>query len=144
MIPIDSNLTLQPAGCSDHEKCVTTSPHALLLSLNSLRNIKIVVMKNILLACWHANSKFYSPLPWAEREHDLLFIGSMNKGRDYFFNTAAERGVELAAARGMTNEEMFELHSNVKIGINMSINFNDPKARSQMKQRVLKLLPAAV
>ena len=95
--------------------------------------------KNILLATWHANSKFYSPLPWAKREHPLLFIGAMNAGRDNFFKRAADRGIRLDAASGMPNEQMFELHSNVKIGINMSINFNDPLNRSQMKQRVFEI-----
>tara|TARA_R110000824_G_scaffold69939_2_gene179970 strand:- start:388 stop:1290 length:903 start_codon:yes stop_codon:yes gene_type:complete len=120
-------------ACHSFNICSTPEP-------TYVEKYKSVGYENILLGMWHANSEFYSPRPFLERDVDACFIGAPNPSRNNFFKQA---DVSIEKIFGISNEEMFETHANTKIGINLSANQNDPSGGTQMKQRIFEIAAGA-
>tara|TARA_Y100000310_G_scaffold169830_2_gene170027 strand:+ start:2285 stop:3187 length:903 start_codon:yes stop_codon:yes gene_type:complete len=91
---------------------------------------------NILLGTWHANSKFYPHKPFLEKNIDISFIGAPNPIREAFFEAVH---VPIQAMFGISQEEMFSVHADTKIGLNLSFNVNDMTGGTQMKQRMFEV-----
>ena len=104
---------------------------------NYIEKYKSIGYENILLGIWHANSKYYSPKTFSERTIDIGFIGAPNPARKRFFD---EVDVPVNKTFGVSNEDMFATHSDTKIGINLSVNYNDPSSGTQMKQRIFEIV----
>ena len=63
----------------------------------------------------------------------------MNTDRSKFFTQSK---VPVTLGSGLNIEELFGFYCNSKIGINLSLNVNDPERKTQMKQRVFELAAA--
>ena len=115
--------------CWGFTACSTPEP-------NYVEKYKSIGYENILLASWHANSNFYFPKPFLERDIEASFIGALSPARERFFE---QIDVSIEKIFGISNKEMFETHSRTKIGINLSVNQNDPVKGTQMKQRIFEI-----
>ena len=91
---------------------------------------------NILLGNWYVNSEYY---PLIEKNIDLSFVGGMNQERKAFFSKSE---IPVTISGGLTVEQLFDFYCRSKIGINLSVNANDPQKKTQMKQRIFELAAA--
>lgn len=91
---------------------------------------------NIIVANWHANSKFYETKAYGEKTTDISFIGNLTMSRKSFFNRI---DIPITFLSGITQEELFDAHTTTKIGINLSHNDNDIQGKTQMKQRIFEV-----
>jgi len=97
---------------------------------------KEIGYNNILLGNWYVNSKYY---PLTEKDIDLSFVGGMNQERESFFSNL---GIPVTLSDGLTIEQLFDFYCRSRIGINLSVNANDPQRKTQMKQRIFELAAA--
>ena len=91
---------------------------------------------NIIVANWHANSKFYEAKAYESKTTDISFIGYLTASRKSFFNRV---DLPITFLSGITQEELFDAHTTTKIGINLSHNDNDTQGKTQMKQRMFEV-----
>ena len=91
---------------------------------------------NILLGGWHANKDYY---PDAEKDIEISFVGGMNQIRRDFFSALDDA---VTIGQNLSIEDLFDFYSRSKIGVNLSLNSNDPEGKTQMKQRVFELAAA--
>jgi spore maturation protein CgeB len=94
---------------------------------------------NILESNWHANSLFYNPLGFDKRDIPVSFVGGLTPIRKRFFECIT---YEVEKFSKISQNEMYNIHCNSKIGLNLSINDNDPQRKTQMKQRVFEITAA--
>jgi len=92
--------------------------------------------KNILLGCWHVNSDYY---PETKKDIDISFVGGMNQSRSEFFSALDD---PVTIGQNLSIEDLFDFYCRSKIGVNLSLNSNDPEGKTQMKQRVFELAAA--
>jgi len=116
-------------ACKLFSYCSTPEPEYLEKYLLSGYN-------NILLGGWHANSEYYPP---TEKDIDISFVGGMNQSREEFFSGLK---IPVTLGQGLSIEELFNFYCRSKIGVNLSLNSNDPEGKTQMKQRVFELAAA--
>jgi len=119
-------------ACHFFNVCSTPEP-------SYIAKYKEVGYDNITLGTWHANSKFYSPKEFSKRGINISFVGAPNPVRAAFFGQIK---APIRNIFGISQEELFETHARTKIGLNLSINANDPEGKTQMKQRMFEI-PAA-
>ena len=91
---------------------------------------------NIIVANWHANSKFYTPKSFEDRATNLSFVGALTAARKEFFINSKH---QMTFYFNLTQEQMFDAFCSSKIGINLSFNENDPLMGTQMKQRMFEI-----
>lgn len=91
---------------------------------------------NVIVGNWHANVDYFPKINFDDKDIETSFIGAPTKSRVDFFN-ASQTDIEIL--HKLTQEEMFECFSRSKIGINLSINDNDPLKQTQMKQRLFEI-----
>jgi len=101
-----------------------------------IQRFKDIGYNNILLGTWCANSEFYPKIKFNNKKHEISFIGYPTPYRKSFFERCK---LPIKNVYGLTNEEMFGMHSNTKIGINLTTNDNDPQEKTQMKQRMFEI-----
>ena len=116
--------------CHNFTACSTPEP-------TYIQKYKDAGYNNIILGAWHANSEYYIPVGFDEKNIDVSFIGRLNPTRKSFFSSVEN---EIQIINGISNEEMFSTHCNTKIGINLSVNDNDPQKKTQMKQRPFEIV----
>lgn len=116
--------------CHEFNVCSTSEP-------SYVDKYKKVGYENIILATWHANEKYYKPIPFQDRDMLATFIGRLNPTRKAFFDSVS---ADVNIVSGISNQEMFRTHCRSKIGINLSVNNNDPNKRTQMKQRMFEIV----
>jgi spore maturation protein CgeB len=92
---------------------------------------------NIIVGAWHANIDLYPRLRYKDKNIDMSFMGALNDTRKQFFGKHSS--VPVSMFSGISQEEMLEVHAKSKIGINLSINENDPLKQTQMKQRMFEV-----
>ena len=103
-----------------------------------VQKYKDIGYDNIILGGWHANSECYPP---TNKEIDISFAGGMTVDRGKFFRHLTGHR-DITVAGGLDIEELFNFYCKSKIGINLSINSNDPQKKTQMKQRIFELAAA--
>jgi spore maturation protein CgeB len=91
---------------------------------------------NIIVGNWHANSKYYKPKPFKNREFDISFVGAPTNSRKSFFESTE---APIKYFFKLSQEELFAAHTKTKIGVNLSVNDNDPNKSTQMKQRIFEV-----
>lgn len=91
---------------------------------------------NIILANWHSNSSFYPKIQFHDKDIDVCFVGNPTRSRRLFIESSSE---PITNVFGIPTEKVFETHSRSKIGINFSVNDNDPMRKTQMKQRMFEV-----
>lgn len=97
---------------------------------------KEIGYENIMLGPWYANSELY---PETEKDIELSFVGGMNEEREKFFSRSK---VPVTTAEGLSVSGLFDFYCRSKVGINLSVNANDPEKKTQMKQRIFELAAA--
>lgn len=95
---------------------------------------------NIIVGAWHANIDLYPRIKYEDKNIDISFMGALNDTRKEFFQRHHE--IPISMFSGISQEEMLNVHAKSKIGVNLSINENDPQKKTQMKQRMFEI-PAA-
>ncbi len=92
--------------------------------------------ENIQLGCWHVNKDCY---PEVEKDIDISFVGGMNQTRRDFFS---DLKIPVTVGQNLSIEELFDFYCRSRIGVNLSLNANDPEGKTQMKQRLFELAAA--
>ena len=105
-----------------------------------LQKYKEIGYDNIVLANWHAPSKYFQRVKFQDKQLDTTFIGRLSPQRLRFLE---KTGVNIQVVHNLTQEQMFSAFSNTKIGINLSVNYNDPELKTQMKQRIFETTAGA-
>tara|TARA_R100001510_G_C7564464_1_gene143278 strand:- start:38 stop:757 length:720 start_codon:yes stop_codon:yes gene_type:complete len=91
---------------------------------------------NIILGNWHADVDCFPNIKFADKLTQLSFIGTPNPYRKSFFDNT---DVNVEYLFGLSQQELFKAFSNSKMSINLSVNHNDPKQKTQMKQRIFEV-----
>lgn len=91
---------------------------------------------NIHIANWHASIDFF---PKTDKDIDISFVGGMNQTRKDFFSGLT---THITTPSGLSLEELFKFYCRSKIGVNLSVNDNDPEKKTQMKLRPFELAAA--
>ena len=92
---------------------------------------------NIIEANWHSNAKLYKNVSFEKKTIPISFAGAITHSRKIFFNVC---DTTIQTTSGVPHSEMLQVHSNSKIGLNLSKNDNDPKNKTQMKQRLFEVV----
>jgi len=92
---------------------------------------------NIIEANWHANIDLYNNIPFEEKDIDISFAGAITRTRKIFFDLC---DTPVQTTSGVSHEELLRVHSRSKIGLNLSKNDNDPRGKTQMKQRIFEIV----
>jgi spore maturation protein CgeB len=117
-------------ACSYFSVCSTPEPAY-------IEKFKSIGYDKILLGSWHANSEIYSPKSFSERDIDIGFVGTPTLSRrDYL----VDNPIPVEIIFNVSTEEIFAAHSRTKIGLNLSVNDNDPEGGTQMKQRIFEII----
>lgn len=101
-----------------------------------IKKYKDIGYENIIEANWHCNSSFYSPNKFEDRKSEISFIGNVTGNRKLFFDSVDSQ-VDIFS--NISQEQMYECHCDSKIGVNLSVNDNDPDKKTQMKQRIFEV-----
>ena len=120
-------------ACKYFNVCSTPEP-------SYVNKYKMAGYSNILVGAWHANLGLYQEAHKEQKNIDISFMGAMNGLRKHFIETHNDLPIETFS--NLSHEEMLSVHARSKIGINLSINENDPAKKTQMKQRMFEI-PAA-
>lgn len=91
---------------------------------------------NIIVGNWHANAKCFAPSEMNTRNYALSFVGAPTPSRKRFFD---ESMIPVEFLTGLSQQQLFEAHNNSQVGINLSVNDNDPDGKTQMKQRLFEV-----
>ena len=116
-------------ACKNFTVCSTPEP-------SYIEKYKQNGYSNIILANWHSNSSFYPKIQFSNKDIDVCFMGNPTRSRRLFIESSPE---PITNVFGIPTEKVFETHSRSKIGINFSVNDNDPMRKTQMKQRMFEV-----
>ena len=116
-------------ACKHFTVCSTPEP-------SYIKKYKSDGYDNIILANWHSNSSFYPNIDFDKKDIDVCFLGNLTRSRRQFIKSSPTPVTNIF---GIPTEELFETYSRSKIGINFSINDNDPMRKTQMKQRMFEV-----
>jgi spore maturation protein CgeB len=96
-------------------------------------------LTNVILMNWHCNLSFFEKMAKPDRIYDISFIGYLNQHRKAFIEKS---NIPVNTFSGLTHDELILKHLQTKIGLNLSINYNDIEKKTQMKLRMFEV-PAA-
>ncbi len=113
--------------CWDFTACSTPEP-------NYIHRYKDIGYSNILLGCWHTNSDF--SFQNSHKVSDVSFCGHLNSQRSAIFRNL---GTKVNVFSNLSQEDMMLNYSMSKVGLNLSINENDPQRKTQMKLRMVEI-----
>ena len=117
------------AACQCFNVCSTPDPRY-------IEKYKSAGYDNAILGAWHANSGFYPKIKFKKKDIDISFIGAPTPSRVKIFDNI---DVPIENIFGVNMKELFLCHSRSKIGINFSINDNDPLHKTEIKQRIFEI-----
>ena len=92
---------------------------------------------NIIVGNWHANIDLYPKIDYSEKNIPLSFIGAPTPSRVEFLSSMKTPGTWYSS---LSQEKMYEAHAKSLIGLNLSVNDNDPTKATQMKQRMFEIV----
>lgn len=116
--------------CWDFTACSTPEP-------KFINRYKEIGYKNILLGLWHVNSSLCQTN--TKKLYDVGFCGGLNSQRANMVQSLRNFGINVNMFFGGTHEDMMTNYSLSKIGINFSVNENDPEKKTQMKLRMIEV-----
>ena len=122
-----SSFSSQICWAFDH--CSTPEP-------SYVERYKEIGYDNIHLATWYSNVDCFPDL---EKDIDISFVGGITPDRQQFFSSCK---VPITGAQGLSIDELFQFYSKSRIGVNLSVNANDPEKKTQMKLRPFELAAA--
>lgn len=106
-----------------------------------IRRYELDGYSNVILGAWHTNIDLFPALKYEQKDIQVSFMGALNKLRGQFFEKHSEFPIHMFS--GVSQEEMLNIFAKTMIGINLSINENDPAKKTQMKQRMFEI-PAGI
>jgi spore maturation protein CgeB len=115
--------------CRFFVACSTPEP-------NYLEKYHSIGYSNIILGNWHANSLYYPKIKFDDKSIDICFLGNLTPSRKLFLDDSS---LPITNIYGIPTKKVFQTHSKTKIGLNFSINDNDPMRKTQMKQRIFEV-----
>lgn len=92
---------------------------------------------NILLGGWHASQDMYNHRKY--KDNNVVFVGGISGVRQKFFDSIK---TPISFGQNLQIDQMCSFLCGGKIGLNLSVNDNDPKKGTQMKQRIFELAAA--
>ena len=116
--------------CWDFTACSTPEP-------NCVEKYKNIGYNNIILGCWHTNNDLCQIND--NKTYDVGFCGSLNNQRANMIYALRNKGINVNMFYGVSQEEMMTNYSLSKVGINFSVNENDPDKKTQMKLRMIEI-----
>ena len=116
--------------CWNFTACSTPEP-------TYIQKYKNIGYDNIILGMWHANKDFCQVNN--KKNYDLGFCGGLNNQRINMISKLRNENINIGMFYGGTYEEMMTNYSLSKIGINFSVNANDPELKTQMKARMVEV-----
>jgi spore maturation protein CgeB len=122
--------TTSKQQCWKFSACSTPEPRY-------LEKFKDIGYKNIILGLWHTNSDL--SLINSGKNYDVAFCGSLNNQRANMIQSLRSHSINVNMFFGVSQEEMMNNYSLSKVGINFSINENDPNKSTQMKLRMIEI-----
>ena len=93
--------------------------------------------QNILVGNWHINPDIVTKA--STKQFDIGFIGGLNSQRVKSLQNLSSLGFRMGNDSGVSHEDMYLLYSSSKIGLNLSVNENDPEKKTQMKLRMFEV-----
>jgi len=105
-----------------------------------LEKYKEIGYKNIILGLWHCNKDL--SIISNSKSNLIGFCGGMTFDRNDRINFLIKNGFAVDIFSGCCYEEMFYKYSKNLIGINFSVNDNDPQKKTQMKLRPMEIVNA--
>jgi spore maturation protein CgeB len=115
--------------CKNFAVCSTPEP-------SYVQKYKLDGYDNIILANWHSNSSFYPSIDFDSKDINVCFLGNPTHSRKQFIESSPTPVTNIF---GIDTKELFKTYSRSKIGINFSVNDNDPMRKTQMKQRMFEV-----
>lgn len=122
--------TTSKIHCWKFTACSTPEP-------KYISKYKEIGYNNIFVGSWHTNSDF--SVINSGKNYDVAFCGSLNNQRANMIQSLKTQGVNVNVFFGVSQEEMMNNYSLSKVGINFSINENDPQKKTQMKLRMIEI-----
>ena len=119
-------------ACWFFNKCSTPEPAY-------VKKYEEIGYDNIIVGGWYANKKYYTPIKYESKDIELSFVGGLNPHRKEFLSSV---DVPVTIAQSLSITDLFKFYCRSKIGINLSVNANDPQKKTQMKGRVFELAAA--
>jgi len=105
-----------------------------------VKKFKDIGYENILFGGHHLNFDIFPPMEYDDKDIDSSFIGFLSPSRERFIEQATSIGIDIDTIHGVTHEELLDSHNRTKIGINLSVNDNDPLRQTQLKLRIFEIL----
>ena len=105
-------------------------------------NYENIGYDNIVLGQWYVNSDMFIPIPFEQKNIDVMFCGGMNEERQEMVEEFKKNNINIQNFAGLSYEDMNYYLATSKIGVNFSLNNNDPLRQTQMKLRMFEV-PAA-
>lgn len=93
---------------------------------------------NILIGNWHVNLDIFV-YDKKRVQNDLGFVGGLNQKRYNLLTMIQNSGFKLGSPQGSTHEDMLASYVNSRIGLNFTVNENDPQKKTQMKLRMFEV-----
>ena len=106
-----------------------------------LEKYKKIGYDNIILGLWHCNKDL--SIISNSKSKSIGFCGGVTKDRSDRVNLLTQKGYTLNIFSGCCYEEMFYKYSQNLVGMNFSINYNDPQKKTQMKLRPMEIVNSA-
>jgi spore maturation protein CgeB len=94
---------------------------------------------NISLGNWYADSSCFPETDYEKKDIELSFVGGINEERSKFLSKSK---IPITTAGDLDINDLFKFYCRSKIGINLSVNANDPEKKTQMKLRPFELAAA--
>jgi spore maturation protein CgeB len=117
--------------CHYFNVCSTSEP-------SYIQRFKNIGYNNIILGLHHLNFGVFPERKYEDKNIDASFIGSLTNGRKSFFNSINKK-IKIKKIHGVAHKEMLDCHTRTKIGINLTINDNDPRKQTQLKLRIMEV-----
>jgi len=118
--------------CKAFHCCSTPEP-------SYLEKFKAIGYNNIILGSWHCNRDLHVKPEALVKE--VGFCGGVTRSRQVHLANLSNL-FDVGYFGGCTYEEMFLGYSACKVGVNFSVNDNDPSGKTQMKLRVMEIANA--
>lgn len=107
-----------------------------------LDKYKDIGYENIVLGGWHSNANFHPYVEFDQKAIAVSFVGRIDFLREPYLNFLESKGISVTNITDISRDELMRAFSRSKIGLNFSVNPNDPQRKTQMKARMFEV-PAA-
>lgn len=119
-------------ACHYFNVCSTPEP-------SYIDNFKQVGYDKIILGAWHSNKNYHPFIEFRDKTLESSFVGRMDPLRTPYVEMLKNYKVPMVQITNVNYEELMMAYSNSKIGLNFSVNPNDPEFKTQMKARMFEI-----